>query len=108
MSNTSPLFEPYTLRGLTIPNRVVMAPMTRSFSPGGVPGENVAEYYGRRGDADVGLIITEGTTVGRGGASNDPKVPNFHKPDALAGWSTWSKPCIKRQARSHRNCGMSG
>ncbi|MEO0452120.1 MAG: 12-oxophytodienoate reductase, partial [Pseudomonadota bacterium] len=40
MSETSPLFEPYTLRGLTIPNRIVMAPMTRSFSPGGVPGEN--------------------------------------------------------------------
>ena len=87
MSSTSPLFEPYKLRGLTLPNRVVMAPMTRSFSPGGVPGENVAEYYSRRGDADVGLLITEGTTVDRGGASNDPKVPNFHKDDALAGWS---------------------
>ena len=57
MSATSPLFDTYKLRGLTLPNRVVMAPMTRSFSPGGVPGENVAEYYARRGDADVGLII---------------------------------------------------
>lgn len=87
MSATTPLFEPYTLRGLTLPNRVVMAPMTRSFSPGGVPGADVAEYYERRGDADVGLIITEGTTVDRGGASNDPRVPNFHKADALEGWS---------------------
>lgn len=88
MSGTAPLFEPLTIRGLTIPNRIVMAPMTRSFSPGGVPGENVAEYYARRGEADVGLIVTEGTTVDRGGASNDPRVPNFHEDDALGGWSS--------------------
>ena len=87
MSDTAPLFEPLSMRGLTIPNRIVMAPMTRSFSPEGVPGQNVAEYYARRADADVGLIITEGTTVDRGGASNDPRVPNFHKQDALEGWS---------------------
>ncbi|MEM9842481.1 MAG: 12-oxophytodienoate reductase, partial [Pseudomonadota bacterium] len=80
--SSSPLFEPYMMRGLTLPNRVVMAPMTRSFSPGGVPGENVVDYYARRGNADVGLIITEGTTVNRGGASNDPRVPNFHTDDA--------------------------
>jgi 2,4-dienoyl-CoA reductase-like NADH-dependent reductase (Old Yellow Enzyme family) len=87
MSATSPLFEPLTLRGLTIPNRVVMAPMTRSFSPGGVPGENVAAYYARRGAADVGLIVTEGTTIDRGGASSDANVPNFHADDALKGWA---------------------
>lgn len=87
MSDTAPLFEPLKIRGLSVPNRIVMAPMTRSFSPDGVPGENVADYYARRGDAEVGLIITEGTTVDRGGASNDPRVPNFHKTDALSGWS---------------------
>lgn len=65
-----------------------MAPMTREHSPGGVPGPDVAQYYGRRAAADVGLIITEGTTVDRGGASNDPSVPNFHRPDALEGWKT--------------------
>ena len=86
MTDTAPLFEPLKIGSMTLPNRIVMAPMTRSFSPGGVPGQDVADYYKRRGDADIGLIITEGTTVGRGGASNDPRVPNFHKPDALAGW----------------------
>ncbi len=80
------LFSPFKLKSLTLPNRIVMAPMTRSQSPGGVPGENVADYYARRAAADVGLIITEGTTVRRGGSSNDPNVPNFFKPDALAGW----------------------
>lgn len=63
-----------------------MAPMTRSHSPSGVPGQDVAEYYARRAAADVGLIVTEGTTVGRGGASNDAKVPNFHQEAALKGW----------------------
>lgn len=82
----SPLFTPFTCKSLTIPNRIVMAPMTRSQSPDGVPGNNVAEYYARRAAADVGLIVTEGTTVDRGGASNDPRVPNFHAEKALAGW----------------------
>ncbi len=80
------LFTPYKLKSLSLPNRIVMAPMTRSQSPGGVPGENVADYYARRAAADVGLIVTEGTTVRRGGSSNDPNVPNFFTPDALAGW----------------------
>lgn len=86
MTDTNPLFEHITIRGMTVPNRIVMAPMTRSFSPDGVPTEDVLAYYERRAAADVGLIITEGTTVGRGGASNDPKVPNFHQPEALTAW----------------------
>lgn len=86
MTNTYPLFEPITLRGLTVPNRIVMAPMTRSFSPGGIPGEDVRDYYARRAAADVGLIITEGTTVARRSASFDANVPNFHGASALDGW----------------------
>ncbi len=84
--STSSLFQPFSCRGMTIANRIVMAPMTRSFSPDGIPGEDVAAYYERRAAADVGLIITEGTTVNRGGASNDPRVPVFHGDVALAGW----------------------
>ena len=34
----------------------------------------------------MGLIITEGTTVDRPGASNDPKVPNFHEDESMSGW----------------------
>ncbi len=86
MASNTPLFEPFSIRGLKVPNRIVMAPMTRSFSPGGVPGNDVANYYAKRAKADVGLILTEGTTVDRGGASNDPRVPNFHTDAALAGW----------------------
>ncbi len=88
VSDTSPLFQPFKLRSMTIPNRIVMAPMTRNFSPNGVPTDEVRDYYRRRAEAHVGLIISEGTTVARGGASNDPRIPNFHKPDALAGWKS--------------------
>ena len=84
MSNA--LFTPFTVRGLTLPNRIVMAPMTRSFSPNGVPGQDVADYYERRGNSDVGLIITEGTVIDREGSSNDPNYPKFHGEEPLAGW----------------------
>lgn len=72
---------------MRVKNRVVMAPMTRAFSPGGVPGPDVVEYYRRRALGGVGLIITEGTWVGHPAASNDPSVPRFHGDDALAGWA---------------------
>ncbi|MFF1794069.1 12-oxophytodienoate reductase, partial [Kitasatospora sp. NPDC058263] len=49
------LARPVELNGLTVPNRIVMAPMTRQFSPGGVPGEDVRAYYARRAAAGVGL-----------------------------------------------------
>lgn len=82
----APLFEPFSLRGMSLKNRIVMAPMTRSHSPGGVPNEENAAYYQRRAAAEVGLIITEGTTIGRPAASGDTSIPNFHTPDALTGW----------------------
>ena len=85
--STAPLFAPITLGSLALPNRIVMAPMTRSFSPGGVPGPDVAAYYKRRAAYEVGLIITEGTVIDHPAAANDPRVPRFHGDDALAGWA---------------------
>ena len=85
--DTRPLFKPCKLGPLTLPNRIVMAPMTRSMSPGGVPGPDVAAYYRRRAENDVGLIITEGTLVDHAAAGNDPNVPRFFGADALAGWA---------------------
>jgi 2,4-dienoyl-CoA reductase-like NADH-dependent reductase (Old Yellow Enzyme family) len=60
----APLFDPVTLGSLELRNRLVMASMTRAFSPGGIPGTNVADYYRRRAEGGVGLIVTEGTWVG--------------------------------------------
>jgi 2,4-dienoyl-CoA reductase-like NADH-dependent reductase (Old Yellow Enzyme family) len=86
MTDLSLLFQPFAHKGLTLSNRIVMAPMTRQQSPGGVPGAQVAEYYRKRAAHGVGLIVTEGVTVGRGGASNDVNVPNIHTAEALEGW----------------------
>lgn len=84
--NVAALFDPLKLGPLELRNRLVMAPMTRAFSSGGVPGANVAEYYRRRAEGGVGLIISEGTWVGHPSASNDPNVPMFYGEAALAGW----------------------
>ncbi|MGW4046994.1 NADH:flavin oxidoreductase [Streptomyces sp. NPDC004721] len=81
------LSRPVTLNGLTVPNRIVMAPMTRMFSPGGVPGEDVLSYYARRAAAGVGLIVTEGTYVGHDSAGQSDRVPRFHGEEQLAGWA---------------------
>ncbi|MFJ5777534.1 NADH:flavin oxidoreductase [Streptomyces sp. NPDC093094] len=81
------LSRPTAINGLTLPNRIVMAPMTRQFSPGGVPGEDVAGYYSRRAAAGVGLIVTEGTYVGHDSAGESNRVPRFHGEEQLAGWA---------------------
>jgi 2,4-dienoyl-CoA reductase-like NADH-dependent reductase (Old Yellow Enzyme family) len=80
------LFQPFHLKSLRLKNRIVMAPMTRSFSPGGVPAVNVADYYDRRATGEVGLIISEGTVVDRAASSNDPDVPRFFGENPLLGW----------------------
>ncbi|MEU0358759.1 NADH:flavin oxidoreductase [Streptomyces cyaneofuscatus] len=81
------LDEPFTVGSLTLPNRIVMAPMTRTASPGGIPGPDVAEYYARRAAHHVGLIITEGTYIGHPAAPAYDGVPEFHGEQALAGWT---------------------
>lgn len=85
MSNLS-LFKPFSLKSLNIKNRIVMAPMTRSFSPNGVPGDNVAAYYRRRAEGEVGLILSEGTVINRPASSADPNIPRFHGESSLKGW----------------------
>ncbi len=80
------LFQPFTLNSMRLPNRIVMAPMTRSFSPGNVPGENVVDYYRRRAEGDVGLILTEGVSTNPVTATGTPDVPNIVADAAKAGW----------------------
>jgi 2,4-dienoyl-CoA reductase-like NADH-dependent reductase (Old Yellow Enzyme family) len=81
------LFKPFQPGNLQLKNRIVMAPMTRNFSPNdNIPGDNVVDYYRRRAEGGVGLVITEGTCVGHEGASGYPGVPYFHGEARLAGW----------------------
>ena len=82
----SKLFEPVTIGPLHLRNRTVMAPMTRRASPLGVPGEDVREYYLRRAEGGVGMVISEGLATDHPASIHHPAVPNIFDPVALAMW----------------------
>ncbi|WP_037164239.1 NADH:flavin oxidoreductase [Rhodococcoides fascians] len=82
------LFTPFETKSLKLRNRFAMAPMTRAFSPGGVPRENVAEYYRRRAAGGTSLIITEGTLIPDPAAGPDTRVPHIYGEDSLDGWKS--------------------
>ena len=79
----SKLFSPYYLGSISLKNRIVMAPMTRSRCIGNVPGELVAEYYRQR--AEAGLIVTEGTSPAPDGLGY-PRIPGIFTPAQIDGW----------------------
>jgi len=86
MSHTQdPLFQPLEWSGLTLPNRVVMAPLTRSRAgqPGDVPAAMMAEYYAQR--AAAGLIIAEATNISPI-AKGYVFTPGIFTPEQIAGW----------------------
>ena len=85
-SNLDKLFESFATTGLRLKNRTVMAPMTRTFSPNYIPTQDVADYYRRRAEGDVGLIITEGTFISHKAANGYERVPAIYGEEALAGW----------------------
>lgn len=80
------LFAPFRLKNLQLPNRIVMAPMTRSASPDHVPGPEVAAYYRRRAEGGVGLIVTEGVYVPVPQSGFGARVPAMYGDAALTGW----------------------
>jgi N-ethylmaleimide reductase len=81
---TPNLFTPITLAGLTLPNRIAMAPMTRNRAgEGHVPTDLMATYYAQR--ASAGLMITEATQVSPLSIAY-PGTPGIHTPEQAAGW----------------------
>ncbi|MBA6350103.1 NADH:flavin oxidoreductase [Colwellia sp. BRX8-9] len=85
-NNSTKLFESFSSGGLTLKNRTVMAPMTRTFSPNYIANTDVAKYYRRRAEGNVGLIITEGTFISHKAANGYERVPAIFGEEALAGW----------------------
>jgi 2,4-dienoyl-CoA reductase-like NADH-dependent reductase (Old Yellow Enzyme family) len=71
------LSRPLTVKNLTLRNRIVRAPMTRTMSPGGIPSQQSADYYRRRAEGQVGLILSEGTVIDRPASQNAPDVPHY-------------------------------
>lgn len=83
---TAPLFTPLTVRGVTIPNRTVMAPMGRQFAQDHVPHPDAPAYYRRRIEGGVGLVISEATGVDHPLSADSSGTPHMHGEAALAGW----------------------
>lgn len=79
------LFSPINLGDLTLPNRVIMAPLTRNRAamPGNVPQAMNVTYYAQR--ASAGLIISEATQVSPEGVGY-PATPGIHSDEQVQGW----------------------
>lgn len=77
------LFTPMDLGDLTLPNRIVMAPMTRCRALGNVPNDLMAKYYSLR--AAAGLILTEGTSPSPNGLGY-ARIPGLFSEAQIAGW----------------------
>ena len=77
------LFSPTTLGPITLQNRLVMAPMTRSRAIKNLPNELMAQYYAQR--ASAGLIVTEGTSTSPNGLGY-ARIPGVFSAEQIAGW----------------------
>jgi len=84
-ANSSPLMQPFKLGDLALPNRVVMAPLTRNRATDGseVPGDLAATYYRQR--ASAGLIVSEGTQVSQQGQGY-VWTPGLYTDKQVEGW----------------------
>jgi N-ethylmaleimide reductase len=84
MSKPTKLFEPYRLGPITLPNRLVMAPLTRNRAVAGlVPSPLAVEYYGQR--ASAGLLISEASQVSQQGQGYQD-TPGIYSKEQVAGW----------------------
>jgi len=127
----APMFEPIKLRSIVVRNRIAMAPMTREYSPGGVPTSEVVEYYRRRAAGGVGMIVTEGVGIDHPVAVDGTAIPHMYGDAALDGWRSvvdavhaegavivpqlWHQGCLRDPSRSalpqhagHRPSGLWG
>ncbi len=80
------LFDPLQMGSLTLPNRIIMAPLTRmrAMQPGNIPHELNAKYYAQR--ASAGLIISEATQISQQGQGY-PGTPGIHSLEQVRGWT---------------------
>lgn len=95
MDNGNLLFSPLQLGPYTVPNRLVMAPMTRNRAgTGNIPQPMNAQYYAQR--ASAGLIVTEATQVSPQGVGY-PGTPGIHSTEQVRGWRLVTE-AVRRQA----------
>ena len=85
MSASTKLFDSFQLGPLILPNRVIMAPLTRNraIRPGMVPNPLAVSYYGQR--ASAGLVITEASQISQQGQGYQD-TPGIYSKGQIAGW----------------------
>src|SRR5882757_5564458 len=85
MSQSTKLLDPFKLGALTLPNRLVMAPLTRNRAvpPGFAPSPLAVDYYGQR--ASAGLLITEASQVSQQGQGYQD-TPGIYSREQVEGW----------------------
>jgi N-ethylmaleimide reductase len=97
MSKPTKLLEPYKLGPITLPNRLVMAPLTRNRAIAGlVPNPLAVEYYGQR--ASAGLLITEASQVSQQGQGYQD-TPGIYSKEQVAGWRKVTERVHAREGR---------
>jgi N-ethylmaleimide reductase len=105
MSNER-LFTPLRLGTIQLPNRIVMAPLTRMRAgPGNAPTSLNVEYYAQRSSA--GLIIAEGTAISPQ-AHGFPNAPGISTPEQIAGWRAVTDAVHARGGRIILQIGHNG
>jgi len=98
------LFDPVQIGAWSLPNRVVLAPLTRARAGvERIPNPLMAQYYVQR--ASAGLIISEATSVTPMGVGY-ADTPGIWSPAQVAGWKLVTEAV--HQAAFCYSCGMSG
>lgn len=90
------LFEPVQVGHLQLPNRIVMAPLTRNRAPDAIPTDLMAQYYAQR--ASAGLLITEATAITQQGQGY-ADVPGLYGTEQLDGWKKVTQAVHARGGR---------
>lgn len=97
LSGTNDLFSPYELGAVQLPNRLIMAPMTRNRADSGnIPSGIAVTYYEQR--ATAGLIITEGSQISPQGYGY-PATPGIYSAEQIDGWKRVIQAVHARQGR---------
>ena len=98
------LFDPITLGYLQLPNRIIMAPLTRCRADEGrVPNALMAEYYVQR--ASAGLILSEATSVSAMGVGYPDTPPASGTMSRCVAGTTSPRPCMPPAGASSCSCG---
>jgi len=89
------LMKPFECKSFKVPNRLMMAPMSRYFAPGGLLTQASVDYYRRRIEGGLGSVISEAVAIDRPGSVAADTVPHFYGDEALAMWARVREDCQK-------------